>query len=59
MSNALTLSLIATTTGVTAEAWRRLDIAIGAWAKKITDVSTRRHDDLIRDKLKVVYDFLH
>jgi integrase len=51
------LSLITANTGLSADDWHKLDAAIAAWARKTTDATTRRHDDLIRDKQKVVYEF--
>jgi len=51
------LSLIKTDIGLSAGDWHKLDAAIAAWARKTTDATIRRHDDLLRDKQKVVYDF--
>jgi integrase len=57
MSSQRFLSLITTSGGLSADDWHKLDAAIAAWARKTTDATTQRHDDLLRDKQKVVYDF--
>lgn len=51
------LNLIQVRTKLTTAEWDELDGAIAAWARKTTNASSRRWDDLLRDKQRVVYQF--
>jgi len=51
------LALIQTPRRLTRTDWETLDNAISAWAKKTTDSSSQRWDDLLRDKQRSVYQF--
>jgi integrase len=51
------LKLIKIRSKLTTAEWAALDEAIAAWARQTTDSSSRRWDDLLRDKQRVVYHF--
>lgn len=57
MPTSIFLALITSNQKLTRAEWASLDDAIAAWAKKTTDASPRRWDDLLRDKQRVVYQF--
>lgn len=51
------LTLITVSGKLTSADWDMLDGVIAAWAKKTTDATSRRWDDLLRDKQRTVYQF--
>lgn len=51
------LALIQTNRKLSRADWDALDGAISAWARKMTDASSRRWEDLLRDKQRAVYQF--
>lgn len=51
------LTLITVSGKLTSADWGMLDAVITAWAKKTTDATSRRWDDLLRDKQRTVYQF--
>lgn len=58
MTNLIRFRQLLTVPGkLTAAEWDVLDGAIAAWAKKTTDPTSRRWEDLLRDKQRVVYQF--
>jgi integrase len=51
------LALLQARGALTPDEWDALDGVITAWAKRTTDASSRRWDDLLRDKQRGVYQF--